>query len=60
MIRNPDDTITNGYDIHVVFTEEQRSKAQSLYQRFIDFIRNREIPHKHHKIFSIERIVFFK
>ena len=52
MIRNPDLSITNGYDVHVVFSKNQREKATLLSRNCIEFLQSKNIVYKHHKIFD--------
>ena len=52
MIRDPDTSIQNGYDIHVTFLEEEREHAHRLFQQFIEYLSFREISYRNHKIFD--------
>ncbi|MGB0640446.1 MAG: DOPA 4,5-dioxygenase family protein [Myxococcota bacterium] len=51
-IRNPDDTITGGIDIHVVFDEPDMSHASLLFEQFISFIEHTNIKHHRPLLFS--------
>ena len=51
MIRNPDSSIENGYDIHVVFASEQSEKATDLFTAFMDFVLAKKIAQHRSKVF---------
>jgi aromatic ring-cleaving dioxygenase len=52
MIRNPEHSVIDGYDIHLVFQEAQKIDAQRLFSDFMDFLIQNKIPHKKSKIFD--------
>ena len=52
MIRNPEHSVTDGYDIHVVFHKEQKEDAHLLFKDFCAFLSSIEIPHQRAKIFD--------
>ena len=52
MIRNPEHSVTDGYDIHVVFHKDQQENAHLLFKDFCAFLSSKEIPHKRAKIFD--------
>ena len=52
MIRDPDIYVTNGYDIHVTFTKEQREAALLLYDPFLNYLKKNRIEYRNHKIFD--------
>ena len=52
MIRNPFISITNGYDIHVVFSANQIEQANHLFIDFMTFISDNGIPHHRPKVFD--------
>jgi len=43
--RLPGDWIPDGYDVHVVYTDADRSAAHALYQRFIAYLDAEKIPY---------------
>ncbi len=51
-IRNPDQSITRGYDIHLVFSPDQEEEATQLFDKFMEFIQAEKITHDRAKIFS--------
>ena len=51
-IRNPDQSITRGYDIHLVFSPDQEEEATQLFDKFMEFILAEKIPHDRAKIFT--------
>lgn len=52
LIRNPDQSITRGYDIHLVFAPNQEKEATQLFDKFMEFIQEEKITHDRAKIFS--------
>jgi aromatic ring-cleaving dioxygenase len=43
-MRLPDDWITSGYDIHVVYTPTRQHEARALRQRFLSWLADEGIP----------------
>jgi aromatic ring-cleaving dioxygenase len=51
-IRNPDDTITDGIDIHVVFNDSEMIIATQLFEQFLSFVQHNNINHHRPLLFS--------
>ena len=51
MIRSPRDSIT-GYDIHLVFTQNQQEQAEHLFTACLEFLNENEISYHNHRVFS--------
>ncbi|MAA79816.1 MAG: hypothetical protein CL916_11200 [Deltaproteobacteria bacterium] len=52
MIRSPHDSITGGYDVHLVFTSSQQELAKHLFTACLDFLHKNDIAYQNHRIFS--------
>ena len=50
-MRSPKDSITGGYDIHLVFRENQREEAKHLFTACLDFLNDHGIEYQNHRIF---------
>ncbi|MDF1665616.1 MAG: DOPA 4,5-dioxygenase family protein [Planctomycetota bacterium] len=48
----PKDLIDQGFDIHLVFNEAQASEARQVFDAFIEFVEEREIPYQRGMIFE--------
>ena len=51
-MRHPKNSIPKGYDIHVVFQDNQREEARLLFDSCIEFLINDDITFQNHKVFS--------
>ena len=51
-MRSPQDSITKGYDLHVVFVESQQDKAKTLFEACLGFLDENEINYQKHRFFS--------
>ncbi|MAY81013.1 MAG: hypothetical protein CL930_09545 [Deltaproteobacteria bacterium] len=51
-IRNPNDTITGGIDIHVVFRDSEARAASTLFDQFLVFVEENNIQHNRPLLFS--------
>lgn len=51
-MRVPEEAVTKGYDIHVVFSENQQEMATELFYACLDFLNKQEITYQNHKIFA--------
>jgi DOPA 4,5-dioxygenase len=52
MIRDPDQAITRGFDIHVVFSSVQTIPARALFESFLTFLAERQLPHTRPLLFE--------
>ena len=52
MLRNPNTSITDGYDIHVVFSQNDEERATTLFEHFVGFIESKSIQYLRAKIFQ--------
>lgn len=51
-IRVPNDHISDGFDVHVVFQEEQVDIADALFVAFQEFLKQEQVPHQRAILFS--------
>ena len=51
-MRSPKTSITKGYDIHVVFSNEHEEEAQTLFDLCLTFLTENNISYQKHRIFS--------
>ena len=52
-LRDPDDWITEGYDIHLIFDLNELAKATALFEAFVEFVESAQIAHHRPKIFPL-------
>lgn len=52
MTRSPIQSITGGYDVHLVFQEEREARATHLFHSCISFLNEHDIVYQNHRIFS--------
>ena len=55
MLRNPNTSITDGYDIHVVFSQNDEERATTLFEHFVGFIESKSIQYLRAKIYGKNR-----
>lgn len=51
-IQNPDQLISQGFDVHLVFEEGQIDEARALFRAFMNFVNARGIPHDRALVFE--------
>ena len=49
---SPQDFITKGYDLHVVFSDSQHQAAHALFEACLGFLDQSEISYHKHRFFS--------
>ena len=47
-MRSPNDSITGGYDVHLVFTKSQKKEAEHLFATCLSFLDERGIKYQNH------------
>ena len=52
MIRTPQDSITGGYDFHLVFLSHQEDEAKKLFSACTDFMNKNKIRFTNNRIFA--------
>ena len=50
-MRSPKESITGGYDIHLVFRENQRGEAERLFRSCLYFLDDHGIEYRNHRVF---------
>jgi len=51
-MRSPNDSITGGYDVHLVFTKSQKKEAEHLFATCLSFLDEHGIKYQNHRVFS--------
>ena len=52
MLRDPEQSITDGFDLHVIFQASELQEATKLFDAFLLFVQEKNIPHIRPKIFQ--------